>query len=217
MKEKDFSIKMIGYIILAGAVLTLISTVLHPLTIDPWNGLRAIAEIQHDPAMWMSDHILMLVAVFLWLFGLSAGELRLTRPTAASRSAGRLFSVSVAIWVLVLCAELTALPLLAARADPFTENTVFLVWKALFSFGLLSGYIAVVLTWLGVSLLSSHLQNTGEGPKWMGLLGFYGGWLGVIGILFTLIFPSIGIFLLPITSAIPFLWTIFFGWRLIKN
>ncbi|MGE8203310.1 hypothetical protein ACQKP0_01920 [Heyndrickxia sp. NPDC080065] len=217
MKHNGLSKKLIGYMILLGAVLIIVSTVLHPLTINPWDGLTAFQEIKQNPLMWEIDHSIMLFAVLLWLIGLFVAETELLSSFSISRNYGSLFIISLTIWVLILCMELTALPILTAGS--VFKNSVFIVWKALFAFGLLSGYIAVILTWIGVSLFCMQLKIIGfeKIPVWIIFIGFFGGWIGVIGIIISLCLPTFGVIVLPITSGIPLFWTILLGWRIIDS
>ncbi|TLS35227.1 hypothetical protein [Pseudalkalibacillus caeni] len=208
--------KTFGFILLSGAFLTVLSTVMHPRTTNPWDGSHALHEINSSYTAWMWDHVIMMLAMILWLIGLSSSEMERGEKSEYGQNAGRLFVVSLAIWMIVLCAELTALPYLAKEAEGKGASIAYATWEGHFAFGLFSGYIALALTWIGVSFLSKHLKRDGISRRFY-LFGWYGGWVGLIGIILSLLFPEHAIVILPVTSGVPFVWTGLLGWKMIKK
>ncbi len=212
-----FSNKAAGISILAGAALVAISTLLHPPVVDPWDGSHALQGINDDYMRWMFDHSIMLTGIFLWLLGLSGAEFYLKESYMGARNASRLFISSLTIWIIVLAAELVTLPILAPPAEENPGSLAFTVYRAIFGLGLLSGYFAIALIWIGSSLLSKSMQADFKTDSWFTKTGWISGWGGAAGIIISVMFPETAFFILPITSGPPFLWTCFLGWKMVNE
>ncbi|MFX3616912.1 MAG: hypothetical protein ACE3JK_05265 [Sporolactobacillus sp.] len=206
-----------GLLILIGGMLLILAVVMHPPLVDPYNGVKALHGYRHA-AMWMWDHIVMLLAMVLWLLGLIGSCLALPNDRSAAMSR-QVFTVPLGLWILILCAELTALPILGRYAVQTNQAVAKIIWAAIFSFVLLAGYLAMACCWLGVILCSYAMkQNAGSGfPLYFSRLGLASGILGVLGIVLTCCFFNAGYILLPLTMGPPYLWTLWFGWKLISH
>jgi hypothetical protein len=218
MTEKINHLKWSGSIALLGNILFAVSTAFHPMIIDPWAGLTAMEAIADSPAHWEWDHALMAVAVILWLAGLAAGgESYVDKLHVGTRSASRLFIAALAMWLIILAFELTTLPeialTLAANASPVLSAMAI----GLFAFGLVAGYLAMILVWLGVTLLAWRMRQLRHFSRWLGNAGVYGGLIGIAGIGVTMLQPEGTFWLLAATSLAPFLWTTVLAWKIIQS
>lgn len=211
------SLRLMGNAILVGGFLILESTILHPLTLDPWNGNHALERINHSLSMWVWDHSLMMIAMLLWYFGLLGGSLFLKHSTPFIKIANGLFILSVTVWMVVLTAELASLPALAIEVAENPSRIMEIVWKSMFAFGLLGGYFAVLFTWISIFLLSLSIKKTNKKFTVLKKIGVYGGLIGALGIVISIIYSEMAILVLPITSGIPFIWTLMFGWIIRKE
>lgn len=117
------------------------------------------------PQFWIGDHILMLIAISLWLAGLAASKTYMARNNkTADFGAGMIF-VALAVWILILASELTILPILG------NKGTDVKVWEAVFSFGLLSGYFGFACSWIGIFCYGMTMKQAGGTfPKWFSAL-----------------------------------------------
>lgn len=186
---------------LLGALLVLIATVLHPITIDPWNADLPIHFITEHKHHWMWDHALMATGITLWFGGLACcfalfkKDLRLTSLVVA------LFISSIAIWLVTIAFELGGMPITVERLH--SEPGHRLLAESMFASVLISGYLALIPAWLGIMV--------GAQSKW----GILSGSIGILGIVFCIAQPILWILLL--TNALPFLWTVIFAWRCLKT
>lgn len=190
-------------ITLLGALLVITATVLHPITIDPWNADLPIQFIAAKRAYWMWDHSLMAVAILLWLGGL-AGCFRLFRHSDKMVTVVvALFISSIAIWLITLAFELGGMPISVQRLQIHSDPVHRSLAESLFSSALLSGYFAMIPVWMGVAL--------GARTKW----GRFSGCIGILGIGYCLLVPTLWILL--VSSAFPFIWTLIFNWECLKG
>ncbi|MEK5393262.1 MULTISPECIES: hypothetical protein [Heyndrickxia] len=203
--------RMLGISIMIGGILILIGTVLHPILVDPYAGEEALHKFKHSQ-MWMLDHILMLIGMFLWLGGL-AGSSSYFRKNGAA-----MFYISLGLWILILTAELTILPLIGNEIIGRHHGVLKKVWEAIFSFGLLAGYFAVACSWAGVALYGWCMKRTENSfSTWFQNSGFYSGVWGFAGIVFTCCFFKTAYIVLPLTSGPAYLWTMWWGWKLFRK
>ncbi|WP_018663904.1 hypothetical protein [Heyndrickxia acidiproducens] len=197
-----------GMLILAGGMLMLVSTALHPPLVDPYDLEKAFHEFQHAQ-FWMGDHILMLVAISCWLIGLAAGNNHIAKQSDASGLGAALMYVSLGMWILILSSELTILPILGNAAG-LTQ-----VWGAVFSFGLLSGYLAFACTWIGIFCYGLAIKRSETlFPAWFSTAAILSGLLAFTGIIVTCFHFEMGYITIPLTAGPAFIWTLWFGWRM---
>lgn len=210
--------RLFGTSIIIGGILILIATVLHPPLVDPYAVDTAFHEFSHSD-MWTWDHILMLVGMFLWLGGLAgSGPFFDKEKSPLSRIGSAMFYVSLSLWILILTAELTILPIIGEEVLRNHNAMMKKVWEANFSFGLLAGYFAVACSWLGIALYGLELK-LGENhfSKWFKNSGFFSGIIGFAGLLLTFCFFKAGYILLPLTSGPVYLWTMWLGWKVVRG
>jgi len=199
-----------GISILLGGALFVTATLMHPPATDPWTGHHVISMIPDMLTYWQWDHSLMLAAILLWLGGLSFGESMAGRRPAAMMAA-RLFIAAMTIWVLVLAMELTVLPVLAKEWDSVQDPGTAALGVGLFAFGIMAGDFAMMLAWIGVSLLGLALRAGGNMKPVMAWIGVAAGWWGAIGIPVALLLPKFSVIIYPVTAGPVFIWTIILG------
>lgn len=209
-KERTQVSRYAGISILLGGALFVIATLMHPPATDPWTGHHVISMIPDMLTYWQWDHSLMLAAVLLWLGGLSLGETMAGRRPAAMMAA-RLFNAAITIWVLVLAMELTVLPVLAKEWGSVQDPGTAALGVGLFAFGIMAGDFAMMLAWIGISLLSIALLSEETVKPVMAWIGIAAGLWGAIGIPAALLLPKLSVIIYPITSGPVFIWTLIFG------
>lgn len=199
------SAKNVAWILLFGALLTGITTLLHPVIYNPWDGQTAIQKMA-DCSIWTWDHAVMIGGVILWIGGLAELE-RIIE--AEFRTAEIFFITALSLWVLFLTTELSALPFLVdvfSKRPDFAVQTVIL---SLFTFNLLLGYITIILVWSGIFILGFLMKQKKYYPSWLGYLAMAGGLIGAAGSLYAAICPEKGgLIVMILSSAIPYAWTI---------
>lgn len=204
--------KVIGTFIVVGGVLMGIATLLHPIVVNPWSVLKVLPKTV--TTLWMGDHILMLIAISLWLMGLASISVTLKNAKVTSTIANYLFVSSFVIWVLILTMELGVFPNLGHDALTFKHQAYLkTLWSVLFSFGLLSGYGAMILAYLGIFFLAIYLKLIKDKFSW----GIYAGLIGTIGIIIVLLKINWAIPVLVITTMPPFVWTLILGGYLLAG
>lgn len=199
-----------GISILLGGALFVTATLMHPPATDPWTGHHVISMIPDMLTYWQWDHSLMLAAILLWLGGLSLGEIMAGRRPAAMMAA-RLFNAAITIWVLVLAMELTVLPVLAKEWGSVQDPGTAALGVGLFAFGIMAGDFAMMLAWIGISLLSIALLSEETVKPVIAWIGIAAGLWGAIGIPAALLLPKLSVIIYPITSGPVFIWTLIFG------
>ncbi|RAR44372.1 hypothetical protein [Paenibacillus sp. MDMC362] len=199
-----------GISILLGGALFVTATLMHPPATDPWTGHHVISMIPDMLTYWQWDHSLMLTAILLWLGGLSLGETMAGRRPA-SMMAARLFIAAMTIWVIVLAMELTVLPLLAEEWGSVQDPGTAALGVGLFAFGIMAGDFAMMLAWIGISLLSIALLSEETVKPAMAWIGIAAGLWGALGIPAALLLPKLSVIIYPITSGPVFIWTLTFG------
>lgn len=199
-----------GISILLGGALFVTATLMHPPATDPWTGHHVISMIPDMLTYWQWDHSLMLAAILLWLGGLSLGEIMAGRRPAAMMAA-RLFNAAITIWVLVLAMELTVLPVLAKEWGLVQDPGTAALGVGLFAFGIMAGDFAMMLAWIGISLLSIALLSEETVKPVMAWIGIAAGLWGAIGIPAALLLPKLSVIIYPVTSGPVFIWTLIFG------
>jgi hypothetical protein len=203
--------KFTGYLLLLGLGLSGISTLLHPVTINPWGGS---AEL-HKAAVvnnWMFDHTLMVVGVFLWLLGMVLAAVLICKTKMVSILASLLFMVALTLWLIVLGMELTIIP---AIFKQLYVNPYHTIGSLFFGYGLLSGYIAMVIIWIGTGCISLCIKNSTDFSIRFYMIGMVSSVTGVIGTIITILFPNV--FLLVVSTIFPTLWIILLAVKLIRN
>jgi hypothetical protein len=199
-----------GISILLGGVLFVTATLMHPPATDPWTGHHVISMIPDMLTYWQWDHSLMMAAVLLWLGGLSLSETAAGgRPSATM--AARLFIAAMTIWVLVLAMELTVLPVLAEEWGLVQDPGTAALGVGLFAFGIMAGDFAMMLAWIGVSLLSIALLSESSMKPVMAWVGIAAGLWGAFGIPAALLLPKLSVIIYPVTSGPVFIWTLIWG------
>lgn len=202
-----------GSATLAGGILFAVITLFHPPLTNPRAGAVGLVKIA-ESSTWILEHSLLVVALTLWLVGLAGGEAWFRQQRAVALNAARLFIAALAMWLLVLAVELAVLPPIAQAVVIDTDSALQIVGEAIFAFGLMAGYFAMALVWLGVAFLGwSMLQEKGD--NWFSLWGVIGGLAGMTGIAFALLFPDFALVTLVLTSLPPYLWTLFFAFKLV--
>ncbi|MBS4174863.1 hypothetical protein [Bacillus sp. FJAT-49736] len=210
--------RLTGTIIFIGGILILIATILHPPLVNPYAGRIAFHEFNHS-GIWMWDHILMLIGMFLWLGGLAGSSCFISmEKTSLSKIGSAMFYISLSLWIIVLTAELTILPIIGEEVLKNQQEMLVKVWEANFSFGLLAGYIAVACGWIGIIFYGLGIKPNGKPYSvWFKNSCVYSGIIGTAGIFLTFCFFKAGLILLPLTSGPVFLWTLWWGWKLVKG
>ncbi|MEK5268914.1 hypothetical protein [Weizmannia sp. FSL W8-0401] len=200
-----------GWLILLGAILMLVATILHPPLVDPYDLQKAYHAFKHAQ-FWIGDHILMLIAISLWLAGLAESKTYMARNNkTADFGAGMIF-VALAVWILILASELTILPILG------NKGTDVKVWEAVFSFGLLSGYFGFACSWIGIFCYGMTMKQAGGTfPKWFSASARWSGLLAFFGIIITCLHFDFGYFVIPVTVGPVFLWTIWLAVLLLSG
>ena len=191
-----------------------LATLLHPIVVNPWNVLNVLPKTTQ--AFWMWDHFIMLFGIALWLLSLACVPSVLKRQKALGMTAIYCLVTSFTIWTIVLMMELGIFPPLGVDVLTFNRNDLKSLWSVLFSFGLLSGYGAMFLAYVGILFLSfniSEVKTFKQFRPW----GLICGGIGAVGILFTLFKIHWAVWLLAITTPPPFLWTVVLGWVLIRQ
>ncbi|WP_233269706.1 hypothetical protein [Heyndrickxia camelliae] len=201
--------RLLGFMIIIGGVFILIGTILHPILVDPFAGEEAYHKFKHSD-LWMFDHILMLLGMFLWLGGLAGSSSSFGKK--AGKTGAAMFYISLGMWIIILSTELTLLPMLGKEISNSSQVMLKKVWEANFSFGLLAGYFAVAFGWLGVALYGWNGKGTFS--LWFQRAGLYSGIWGFAGIVFTCCFFQSAYIVLPLTSGPVYLWTMWWGWKL---
>ncbi|WP_127592628.1 hypothetical protein [Paenibacillus lautus] len=209
-KENTQVSRYAGISILLGGALFVIATLMHPPATDPWTGHHVISMIPDMLTYWQWDHSLMLTAILLWLGGLSLGETVAGRRPAAMMAA-RLFIAAMTIWVLVLAMELTVLPVLAEEWDSVQDPGTSALGVGLFAFGIMAGDFAMMLAWIGISLLGMSLLSEGSMKPVMAWVGIGAGVWGALGIPVALLLPKLSVIIYPVTSGPVFIWTLILG------
>ncbi|GIN84609.1 hypothetical protein J6TS2_09950 [Heyndrickxia sporothermodurans] len=212
MKTK-FEFHFLGILIIIGGICMLIATILHPILVNPYDGETAFRGFSHSP-FWMWDHILMLVGTVLWLLGLAGSRSFHSQGMIATRMGSSLFYISLGLWILTLTAELTVLPLLGEEVLLSSNSSLFNVWVSTFSYLLLSGYFAVACGWLGIFFYGWGIRSSFSAIFQKGAL--YSGGIGFIGVLLTCLSFKIGYVVIPITSAFPYIWSMWLGWKMLR-
>jgi hypothetical protein len=210
--------RWVGGSILCGALLIGISTLFHPITINPWLRSGNLQKVSETLSFWDLDHWGIAIGFSLWLTGLLAVQapesthLHVSRLIRISRS---LFTCALAMWLIVIAYELTAIPHIVQAITAHNFNsTLGTVGESLFNFGLLAGYLSVALIWLGILFLSSSRRSH---RVWFRNWGIAAGWTGILGIVYTLCWPTHALWVLAITSGIPYLWTVVLGFQLLSR
>ncbi|AJY76967.1 hypothetical protein [Paenibacillus beijingensis] len=206
-----------GTAILAGGVLFLLATVMHPLVTDPWLGLKVLPHIAHSPVYWQFDHILMLTAILLLFSGLAAGANAVADEAKPARITFGLFIVSMTIWILILVMELTIIPHLAENWSETQSQETGVIFTGLFAYGILAGDIAMMLAWIGIALLGNALLRSNEMTRTLASTGILFGALGALGIVAMLFVSDWSIVILAATSGPVFFWVLYFGWRMLRK
>lgn len=134
----------------------------------------------------------------LWLLGLA----RLHQPPTATR----LLMVALSLWMTILVAELTVIPMLVSRLSGPSGRVLEVLGSAWFCFALVAGYLAMALVWLAVGLMAGQ-QST----PWLGHWGRIGGVVGLLGDIYPVFVSSHALYVLAITAAVPYLWTLSIG------
>lgn len=208
-----FSKRWWGVGALTGGILLAVVTVFHPPLINPWAGQQALDEIAHAK-YWMLEHAIMAVALTLWLVGLAGAEAFLEKGYALPRNATRLFIAALSMWMLTLALELGVIPQIIQVLQQSANPTLLTVGEVMYSFGIISGYFAMGMVWLAVSMLGLHLLQRKRFNYWPAIWGLSSGLAGVAGTALILWKPEAAILLLIITSLPAFLWTLWFCWKM---
>ncbi|QYR19418.1 hypothetical protein KZ483_15950 [Paenibacillus sp. sptzw28] len=211
---RAFGSRFCGTAIMAGGLLLLLASVLHPPAANPWSGMRVIPHIADSTVYWQFDHVLMLVAVFLLFTGLAAGSAILTGNGTASRAASWLFIASLTIWILVIAMELTLMPTIAQNWGRVPPKETAVLFTGIFAFGIMAGDFAMMLAWIAVMLIGLEMLQLGDVSRWLAMSGIVLGGLGAAGIAASLLLPNWSLPILLGTSGPAFLWVLIFGWSL---
>lgn len=203
-----------GWAIIIGGILMGVATLLHPIIINPWSVLKVLPKTVMT--FWLWVHVLMLLGISLWLIGLACVKptMRLTSPLTSA--AVILKITAFTIWVMVLTMELGVFPPLGRDVITTSSNSLASLWSVLFSYGLLSGYCAMLLAYLGILFLAFNLGGL-EGFAPLKIWGVLSGIIGAAGILLTLLKIQWGLWILAVTTLPPFLWSLCLGIFLIRQ
>jgi hypothetical protein len=211
---RAFGSRFCGTAIMAGGLLLLLASVLHPPAANPWSGIRVLPHIADSTAYWQFDHVLMLVAVFLLFNGLAAGAAIIAKNGTASRAASWLFIASLTIWVLVIAMELTLMPTIAEYWGRVPPKETAVVFTGIFAFGIMAGDFAMMLAWLAVVLIGLEMMKLADFSRGLAISGIALGAVGAAGIATSLLLPDSSLLILLVTSGPAFLWVLIFGWTL---
>ncbi|MHB1126754.1 MAG: hypothetical protein ACYC2T_07305 [Bacillota bacterium] len=215
MDEKHGRHPFLGGVILAGAILSAASLLLHPPSTNPWatdTGLLQIATSSY----WVLDHYLLAMGVTLWLGGLASTEVIFRKHPEIPRNAARLFIASLAVWLVIAAMEIGVLPGIARAVQGSNDTSLLVVARGLFSFSPLAGYFAAFLIWLGISILGWALLRE-SCPPWLSYWGLYGGIVGIAGAILSIVLPDLSLVITTIASAPPYLWTLIFSWKICRG
>jgi hypothetical protein len=202
--------KLTGYLILLGFILVGISTVLHPITINPWAGSTELHRAA-KAELWMLDHTIMMIAMLIWLLALICAVLKLCKNKTISIITSLFFMIALTIWLIIIGMELTIFP---AIFKNLTEHTHHTVGSLFFGYGLFSGYIAMSLIWFGIGLFSIGIKGTVVYSKRFYRFGLLSSVIGVIGTIVTILIPNL--ILLLVSTIIPSIWITILSFRLIR-
>ncbi|HET7627151.1 MAG TPA: hypothetical protein VFK44_02080 [Bacillales bacterium] len=193
MKKRTF----VATMTITGALLLGTATVFHPPLSNPWNVTFAMNEVAHD-SFWRLDHVVFLVGIFGWLTGLAY----FADTEYNSRDAARLFAVALAVWSLVLAAELAVLPQILHEIVLQDATGLQPIWGILFTWGLFSGYLAMLIVYVGFFLLSVSVKG------WMSRAGMISSIIAIAGAVLSLCFPERSLWLQVTTAPLPYLWSL---------
>lgn len=187
-------------ITLGGALLVVIGTVFHPPLTDPWDVNFAYHKMIHHQH-WSLDHWIFLTGLTLWLIGLAY-----LADVYKSSNASRCLMGSYVMWVMILAVEIAVLPPLTHSHHQAARE----IWNALFTWGLFAGYLSMGIIYIGVLLLGF----SGRGLLYT--LAKITGFLGIIGVIVSLLLPNTALIIQLITAPFPFLWTVWFSVRFVR-
>jgi hypothetical protein len=188
-----------------GAVLIGIATVFHPPLTNPWNVGYAMHEVAHDP-YWRLDHSVLMVGLTFWLLGLAYLADITGDERALTNNAGRLFISSLAVWYIIIAAELAVLPQMLHHMSFDGQTSYQPVWNVVFTWGLFAGYLAMVFVYLGIFLLSFALRGV------IRRAGLFVAWIAIIGVVLSLCFPKQALIVQLVTAPLPYMWTFWYAW-----
>jgi hypothetical protein len=109
MSNHARQVRLLGGVSLIGNILVAAATVFHPLLINPWEDKYAIGAVAHTGTSWLWDHGIMSAGIILWLIGLTGAEALADPSRVKQRTTAKLFIASLAMWLIVLAAELTVI------------------------------------------------------------------------------------------------------------
>lgn len=204
----------LGISSILGALLFAVSTVFHPITIDPWQPSQNLHKVNQHLHIWSWDHAALAIALVLWLLGLSGVDHLPDPSPPLLKISSRLFMTSLGIWLVVLANELGVIPPIVRALQHNSNNALTVMGGAMFTFSLLGGYFAMELVWVGVFLIGLSMRMYSRCPRWLAHWAVLGGMAGVLGNMYTVLFPAGALIILAITSIIPYAWTIAFAWRM---
>jgi hypothetical protein len=199
---------------LLGALAVIIGTLFHPPLTNPWETDFAFHEMAHHHH-WVLDHSIFFLGILFWLFGLSyLGDLYSSskpHPSSGGRNAARCFVGAVVMWMMILTVEIAVFPPFASLIIDNQDQIAREIWNALFTWGLFAGYLAMGLVYIGIIFLSLSCDGLSS------VLSKVAGIIGILGVIWSLLLPNAALVIQLITAPFPFIWTIWFSLRLIKN
>lgn len=213
--KAGLQLRIIGIIGLIGIFIFGLFSLLHPPTFNPWDTINTFEKVSHHH-FWVLDHIFILIGITFWLLALAAGQSLLSREGALKKVGAWLFIVSLALWIVILTFEIGVIPQVVNGIKHHQNETLMSLWFVVFCFSLLGGYIAFILTWLGV-VAYCLVMDPATFPRWFRLWGIWSGTIGGLGIIVGLIKIDYVVLILGLTSGPPFIWTILFCWFMVKR
>ncbi|AZO43568.1 MULTISPECIES: hypothetical protein [unclassified Mesorhizobium] len=170
-------------LLIAGAVLLFVGTLLHPMHEDPNDALRAFREYAADP-VWLFSHMAQLAGVLSMVAGL---VLILGRPSAGPLRGWALLTTVFGAASLAAAAALQAVDGIAlkavvdawAMADAATKPSLFSAAFAVRQIEVGFAAISAMLLGLTVLLANVALRQARHSPLWLSSLGG----AGAVGVL----------------------------------
>jgi hypothetical protein len=224
MMDTSHSLARLGAVAaVAGAVLVLVSTLLHPLGSDPNDPPAAFAEYAAD-AFWVWSHLGQFLGVAL--LGMALVALTVTLEDGPAAAWGRLgqggAAVTIAMAAALQAVDGVALKVMVERWAGATGEARLLVFEAAFAVRQIEVGLASLLSIVsGLTLIvfAIALTMSARYPIWLGGLGLVSG-LGLLaaGIAqATTGFSGMAMTLSMVASAVLLIWIILAGalmWRL---
>lgn len=200
-----------GLVSLMGGLLFGLATGFHPITINPWRYTYNLDHIARAMPPWSEVHVALVIALTLWLGGLSTADSFFPNDGLAVL-ASRLVMVSLGVWLIALGDEIAIIPPLVHFLQHHDSASLTLLAGVLFGLALMLGYLGMVLVWTAVLAWSWCLAQSPH-HRTTAAWGGIGAAIGICGMAYALVYPTYALYPLAVTSVIPYVWTLWFAWN----